>query len=134
MPISYFCSFSFCLRRGCSHKKGNQETKGVDLVFQKLGAKPLQRKPRNETTEGFDPTPLSIPAHVLIHWAKASFRLSRRHHINPVFSAACIQPLPEPPKIRNRAPQFRKLNLSNRAQLRGSISYFGGCWACLIRA
>ena len=56
--------------------------------------------------EGFEPTALSIPAHVLIHSGMASFRLPKRHHIDPMFSAACNQPLPEATKIRNRAPQF----------------------------
>ena len=117
VPISY----SFCLRWCCSHKNGNQETKGVDFVFQNLGAKPLQRKPRNESTEGFEPAALSIPAHVLIHSGMASFRPPKRHHINPMVSAACNQPLPEPPKIRNRAPQFLKFKKTSP-----SISYFGG--------
>ena len=58
-----FCSFSFCLRWCCSHKKRNQETKGVDFVFQRLGAKPLQRKPRNESTEGF-----CAPLNFLVWW------------------------------------------------------------------
>ena len=85
----------------------------LDFVFQKLGAKPLQRKPRNESTGGFEPTALSIPAHVLIHSGMAYFRLPNRHHINPMFSPACNQPLPEPPKIRNRAPQFLKVRKSS---------------------
>ena len=102
-------------------QKGNQETTGVDFVFQKLGTKPLQRKPRNENTEGFEPTALSIPAHVLIHSGMASFRLPKRHDIDPMFSPACNQPLPEnPPKIRNRAPQFLKFKKSSP-----SNSYFG---------
>ena len=63
--------------------------------------------------EGFEPTALSIPAHVLIHSGMASFKLPKRHHIDPMFSAACIQPVPEATKIRNRAPQFRKFK--NRA-------------------
>ena len=71
--------------------------------------------------EGFEPTALSIPAHVLIHSGMASFRLPKRHHIDPMFSAACNQPLPEATKIRNRAPQFLKFKKSSP-----SISYFGG--------
>ena len=57
VPISCFALSHFVFAI-----KGNQETKGVYFVFPKLGATPLQRKPRNESTEGFEPTALSIPA------------------------------------------------------------------------
>ena len=127
-----FCSFPFVFAGVVRTKTRNQETKGVDFVFQQLGAKPLQRKPRNESTEGFEPTALSIPAHVLIHSGMASFRLLKRRHIHPIFCRPCNQPLPEPSKIRNRALQFLQFKKSSP-----SSSYFVGfflIWQSLIYA
>ena len=65
--------------------------------------------------EGFEPTALLIPAHVLINSGMACFRLP-----SAIISIPCC-PLQEPPKIRNRAPQFLKFKKSSP-----SISYFGG--------
>ena len=109
-----FCSFSFCLRWCCSHKKGNQETKGVDFVFQKLGAKPLQRKPRNESTEGF-----CAPLNFLVWWFFPLWQsLISAFTKPPKPSKADAKALFKLLLGKPRTPQNKKSS--------PSISYFGG--------
>ena len=120
VPISYFALSHFVFA-GVVRTK--QETKKLRewISYSKSSAPNPYKGNQEMTAEGFEPTALSIPAHVLIHSGMASFSLPKRHHIHPMFSAACNQPLPEPPKIRHRAPQILKFKKSSP-----SISYFGG--------
>ena len=121
VPISYFALSHFCLRWNSSHKKGNQETKGVDFVFQSSAPNPYKGNKEMRTQK--DSSPQHFPFQLMCLSTRAWHPSDSLNAIIsiPFFPKLVIRPYQKPPKITNRAPQFLKLKKTSP-----SISYLGG--------